>query len=133
MNFFERLAALYRRNSEASFFGCCHKKKINKRKPSLVIITVEGCQEVKMLLSFLTIYTHTKKRPAILFFFCAAVSRWKTEAGRTTTTSHTHKKKEELLKCLHSQGGARNLPCKSSTDKLLAICERINQHLFFFF
>jgi hypothetical protein len=34
-------------------------------------------------------------------------------------------------KRLHSQGGVGNLPCKSSTDKLLAICERINQHLLF--
>lgn len=38
---------------------------------------------------------------------------------------------KKWLKRLHSQGGVGNLPCKSSTDKLLAICERINQHLLF--
>lgn len=46
-----------------------------------------------MLLSFLTIYTHKKETGYFVVFF-AAVSRWKTEAGRTTTTSHTHTQKK---------------------------------------
>lgn len=84
-----------------------------------------------MLLSFLTIYTHKKETGYFVLFCCRFTVENRSRKNHNNIT-HTQKK-EELLKCLHSQGGARNLPCKSSTDKLLAICERINQHLFFFF
>lgn len=97
-----------------------------RHKNPLVIITVEVVKRSRCFSLKYTTHKHTRVGPVVrVVAVLAAVS---TEVERRKRTT---KNKKKILKRLHSQGGAGNLPCKSSTDKLLAICERINQHLLF--
>lgn len=83
-------------------------------------LLVRGCHKN----SPLVIAVEVVKRSKMLTGPAAVSSRLK------QNTTQTKKSKQKGQKAFTFPRRSRNLACKSSTDKLLAICERINQHLF---